>query len=202
MERRDKAVAHFIAGYKSILAGLDELGYQTGVDPNFTETAARAAKALTELIVDRDAARAEVAQMMTRTFPARYREMVISKHNVAFGVCPHHLLPVLYRVSLAYIPTSKVIGISKLSRIVQVMSRSPTLQEDLTHDLCRLLVEGLESEGAAVYVEGLHLCMAARGINAHEARVVTSAVLGVFLDNPATREEFLKLVTAAHPNLV
>jgi GTP cyclohydrolase I len=202
MERRDKAAAHFLAGYKSILAGLDELGYQTGSDPNFTETAARAAKALTELIADRDGARAEVAQMMTRTFPARYREMVISKHNVAFGVCPHHLLPVLYRISLAYIPTSKVIGISKLSRIVQVMSRSPTLQEDLTHDLCRLLCEGLESEGAAVYIEGLHLCMAARGINAHEARVVTSAVLGVFLDNPATREEFLKLVTAAHPNLV
>jgi GTP cyclohydrolase I len=202
MERRDKAAAHFLAGYQSILAGLDELGYQTGTDPNFAETAARAARALTELIADRDGARAEVAQMMTRTFPARYREMVISKHNVAFGVCPHHLLPVLYRVSLAYIPTSKVIGISKLSRIVQVMSRSPTLQEDLTHDLCRLLVEGLESEGAAVYIEGLHLCMAARGINAHEARVVTSAVLGVFLDNPATREEFLKLVTAAHPNLV
>jgi GTP cyclohydrolase IA len=202
MERRNRAIAHFTAGYQSILAGLDELGYQTGADPNFAETAARAARALTELIVDRDAARAEVAQMMTRTFPARYREMVISKHNVAFGVCPHHLLPVLYRVSLAYIPTSKVIGISKLSRIVQVMSRSPTLQEDLTHDLCRLLCEGLESEGAAVYIEGLHLCMAARGINAHEARVVTSAVLGVFLDNPATREEFLKLVTAAHPNLV
>jgi len=202
MERRDRALALFNEGFGKILAGLDELGYATGEDANFADTAPRAARALTELIVDRDQARREVDEMMTRSFPARYREMVISKYNVAFGVCPHHLLPVLYRISLAYIPTRRVIGISKLSRIAQIMSRSPMLQEDLTHDLCRLLHEGLESEGAAVYIEGLHLCMAARGINAHEARVVTSAVLGVFLDNPSTREEFVTLVTASHPNLI
>jgi GTP cyclohydrolase I len=202
MDRKQRALELFTEGYQRILAGLDELGYQTASDGNFTDTAPRAARALTELIADRESARAEVVQMMTRTFPARYREMVISKYNVAFGVCPHHLLPVLYRISLAYIPTHKVIGISKLSRLAQLMARSPMLQEDLTHDLCRLLVDSLESEGAAVYIEGLHLCMAARGINAHEARVVTSAVLGVFLDNPATRAEFMKLVTAAHPNLL
>ena len=75
------------------------------------------------------------------------------------------------------------------------MSHSPTLQETLTHDLCDLLYNRLGSEGAAVYIEGLHLCMAARGATAHEARVVTSAVQGVFLDNLATRNEFIKLVT-------
>ncbi len=202
MERRERALALFTEGYGKILEGIDELGYATASDPNFADTAARGARALTELIIDRDTARRQIDEMMTRSFPARYREMVISKYNVAFGVCPHHLLPVLYRISLAYIPTRRVIGISKLSRIAQIMSRSPMLQEDLTHDLCRLLHDGLEAEGAAVYIEGLHLCMAARGINAHEARVVTSAVLGVFLDNPATREEFVTLVTAAHPNLV
>jgi GTP cyclohydrolase I len=202
MDRNQKALALFTEGYQRILEGLDQLGYATGADANFAETAPRAARALTELIADREAARAEVDAMLLRTFPARYRELVISKHNVAFGVCPHHLLPVLYRISLAYIPTDKVIGISKLSRLAQLMARSPKLQEDLTHDLCRLLCDGLQSEGAAVYVEGLHLCMAARGINAHEARVVTSAVLGVFLDNPTTRDEFLKLVTASHPNLI
>jgi GTP cyclohydrolase IA len=202
MDHNQKALALITEGYRRILEGLDELGYRTAADANFEDTAPRAARALTELIADRSAARAEVDAMMQRTFPARYREMVISKHNVAFGVCPHHLLPVLYRISLAYIPTNKVIGISKLSRLAQLMARSPMLQEDLTHDLCRLLCEGLESEGAGVYVEGLHLCMAARGISAHEARVVTSAVLGVFLDNPATRDEFLKLVTASHPNLI
>lgn len=139
---------------------------------------------------------------MTKTFPARYYEMVISKHNVAFGTCPHHLLPVLYRISLAYIPTDKVLGISKLSRICQLMSRAPVLQEDLTHGLATLLHQDLDSQGSAVYIEGLHLCMASRGVETHEARVVTSAVRGVFLDNLATRQEFIRLVTAAHPSLV
>jgi len=202
MTRTDKALTLFTEGYARILAGLDELGYDTSGDANFAETAARAARALTEMVGDREQSRRDIAEMMTRTFPARYREMVISKHNVAFGVCPHHLLPVIYRISLAYIPTDKVLGISKLSRIVNVLSRSPMLQEDLTHDLCSLLHEGLVAEGAAVYIEGLHLCMAARGINAHEARVVTSAMRGVFLDNPATRDEFMKLVTASHPSLI
>jgi GTP cyclohydrolase IA len=128
--------------------------------------------------------------------------MVISKHNVCFGVCPHHLLPVIYRISLAYIPTSKVLGLSKLSRLARMLARAPRLQEDLTHELSRILHEELASQGAAVYIEGLHMCMAARGVGAHEARLVTSAVRGVFLEQLATREEFIKLVTAAHPTLI
>lgn len=140
--------------------------------------------------------------MLARTFPARYDEMVISKQNVAFGLCPHHLLPVVYRISVAYIPREKVLGISKLSRLCTVLARRPMLQEDLTHDLSRILHEQLESRGAAAYIEGLHLCMAARGIGAHEARVVTSAVRGVFRDNAPTRQEFLDLVTAPAITLV
>jgi GTP cyclohydrolase I len=76
------------------------------------------------------------------------------------------------------------------------------LQEDLTHELAHILHEDLESRGAAAYIEGLHMCMAARGAQKYEARVVTSAVHGVFLDQPATRQELLDLVTAAHPSLV
>ncbi len=140
--------------------------------------------------------------LMEKTFPASYHEMVISKHNVAFGLCPHHLLPVIYRISVAYIPTDKVLGISKLSRMCQLMSRAPVLQEELTHSLAKLLFDRLNSQGSAAYIEGLHMCMAARGIEAHEARVVTSAVRGVFLDQNATRQEFIHLVTSHHPNLV
>lgn len=202
MDNRAQALALFQEGYEKIIEGLDRLGYAPREDPNFDDTAARAARGLAELIADRDETRAQITEVLTKTFPAKYREMVISKYNVAFGMCPHHLLPVIYRVSLAYIPTKKVLGISKLSRMVRLMSRSPTLQEDLTHELCNLLYTGLESEGSAVYVEGLHLCMAARGVSSHEARVVTSAVQGVFLDNLATREEFIKLVTASHPTLI
>lgn len=195
-------MALFQEGYTKILEGIDALGYEAFSDPNLVGTDGRAARGLAELIVDRETIRREVGDLLAKTFPAKYREMVMSKYNVAFGMCPHHLLPVIYRVSLAYIPTDKVLGISKLSRMVKLMARAPILQEDLTHELCSLLHKDLESEGAAVYVEGLHMCMAARGITAHEARVVTSAVEGVFLDNPATREEFTKLVTASHPTLI
>jgi GTP cyclohydrolase I len=136
-----------------------------------------------------------VAELLARTFPARYTEMVISKHNTAFGVCPHHLLPVIYRISMAYIPTERVLGLSKLSRLARLVARAPRLQEDLTHELADILFQQLGSLGSAVYIEGLHMCMAARGVGAHEARLVTSGVRGVFLEL-ATREEFIKLVLA------
>jgi GTP cyclohydrolase IA len=85
---------------------------------------------------------------------------------------------------------------------VRVLSRRPVLQEDLTHELAEMLYTRLATRGSAVYIEGLHMCMAARGIEAHEARVVTSAVLGMFRDQQATRQEFLDLVTAAPLSLL
>jgi GTP cyclohydrolase I len=202
MDKRSAALQKFEEGYQKILEGMTELGYSAATDPNLEGTAARAARGLAELLLDHEEVRGQVEAMLQKTFPAAYKEMVISKHNVAFGCCPHHLLPVIYRVSVAYIPRSKVLGISKLSRIVKLLARAPLLQEDLTHNLARLLHEDIDSDGSAVYVEALHLCMAARGSGTHEARVVTSAVRGVFLDQLATREEFIKLVTASHPTLV
>ena len=172
------------------------IGYPVATDDNFTETAARAAKAMLEMVRPVSEIEDELDDMIERTFPARYEEMVISKHNTCFGMCPHHLLPVIYRVSVAYLPGASVLGISKLSRMVQLLARRPVLQEDLTHELAEILHTRLGTRGSAAYVEGLHLCMAARGIGAHEARVVTSAVRGVFRDQPATRQEFLDLVTA------
>lgn len=202
MSDTQQALKLFEEGYAKILAGLSHLGYDTDGDENFQGTGKRAARGFAQLVLDRDAVQAEIDDMFQKTFPAKYSDMVISKHNVAFGCCPHHLLPVIYRISLAYIPTQKVLGISKLSRLAKLLSRSPMLQEDLTHELSRHLFEGLESEGAAAYVEGLHMCMASRGAGAHETRVVTSSVRGVFLEQLGTREEFIKLVTAAHPSLV
>ena len=193
MELDPQALALFEEGYQQILAGLGRLGYDTA-DENFADTAARAAKGFHELVLGADAVKAEVAELLAKTFPAKYGEMVISRGNTAFGVCPHHLLPVIYRISMAYIPTRKVLGLSKLSRLARLMARGPRLQEDLTHELSLILHEQLDSQGAAVPVEGLHMCMAARGVGAHEARLVTSAVRGVFLE-VATRAEFIKLVT-------
>lgn len=199
---KDQAVKLFTEGYEKILQGISALGYPVETDANYDGTALRAAKGLSELILPTEDAETEVRDMLTKTFPAKYKDMVISKHNVAFGVCPHHLLPVIYRISVAYIPTNKVLGISKLSRLTKLLSRAPMLQEDLTHELSRLLHEDLESDGSATYVEGLHMCMASRGAGAHETRVVTSAMRGAFLDQLATRQEFIKLVTASHPNLI
>lgn len=194
MELDPKALALFTEGYDKILKGLAQLGFPVD-DANFTGTAARAAKGLHELIHDQKQVAPQVAELIAKTFPAKYTEMVISKHNTAFGVCPHHLLPVVYRISMAYIPTEKVLGLSKLSRLARLIARGPRLQEDLTHELADILHRQLHSQGSAVYIEGLHMCMAARGVGAHEARLVTSGVRGVFLEL-ATREEFIKLVVA------
>jgi GTP cyclohydrolase IA len=200
MDLNKEALALFTEGYEKILKGIGVLGFDV-TDANFAETAARAAKGFHELVHDQAQARAEVDALLAKTFPAKYTEMVISKHNTAFGICPHHLLPVIYRISLAYIPTQKVLGLSKLSRLARLIARGPRLQEDLTHELATILHEQLASQGSAVYIEGLHMCMAARGVGAHEARLVTSGVRGVFLEL-ATREEFLKLVLAPPATLV
>jgi GTP cyclohydrolase I len=201
MADTEAALKLFLEGYRKILEGIGKLGYDVE-DENFVGTDRRAAKALAEMTLCSKDCDAEIGEMLKRTFPAKYEEMVISKHNVSFGVCPHHLLPVIYRVSVAYIPQKQVLGISKLSRLIALLARRPILQEDLTHELAGILHDKLESKGAAAYVEGLHLCMAARGAQAHEARVVTSAVRGAFLEQPATRQEFLDLVTATPLNLL
>ena len=163
MELDRKALALFTEGYSKILDGLATLGYDTK-DENFADTAARAAKGLHELIHDQKQVKQQVRALLEKTFPAKYTEMVISKHNTAFGVCPHHLLPVVYRISMAYIPTDKVLGLSKLSRLARMIARGPRLQEDLTHELADILHRQLQSQGSAVYIEGLHMCMAARGV--------------------------------------
>ena len=190
------------SAYTQILEAYSLMGYPTATDDNFRETAARAAKAALEMVHPTAEIETEINDLVSKTFPARYDHMVISKHNICFGLCPHHLLPVIYRVSLAYIPRERVVGISKLSRLIRLMARRPVLQEDLTHELAELLFSRLDSRGSAVYAEGLHLCMAARGVEAHEARLVTSAVRGIFSDQQSTRQEFLDLVTATPMQLL
>ncbi|MFO0621739.1 MAG: GTP cyclohydrolase I [Polyangia bacterium] len=194
---QQKTYEKLVAAYTQVLDAYADMGYPTKEDDNFRETAERAAKAAQEMVRPVAEIEQEIDDLLTKTFPARYDQMVISKHNICFGLCPHHLLPVIYRVSAAYIPKDRVVGISKLSRLIRLLARRPVLQEDLTHELAELLFSRLDSKGAAVYVEGLHMCMAARGVEAHEARLVTSAVRGVFTEQLSTRQEFLDLVTAA-----
>ncbi len=188
--------------YALIVQSLGERGYDVEGDENFHATPGRAARGFAQLVLDADEIEAQVAAMLERTFPSSYDHMILSKHNLTFGLCPHHLLPVIYRISLAYIPSDRVIGISKLSRVARLYSRRPVIQEQLTEDLAGFLHERMGSVGSGVYIEGLHLCMAARGVEVHEARLVTSSMRGVFRDNPATRHEFLDLVRTLHPGLL
>src|SRR6185503_20742496 len=107
--------------FRGVLEALGKMGYPVSTDDNFAETGVRAARAMVELVRPPAEIAAEIDQMLARTFPARYDEMVISKHNICFGVCPHHLLPVIYRASVAYLPGQRVLGISKLSRLVSLL---------------------------------------------------------------------------------
>ena len=125
MNKKAQAALKIEAAFRDIIEALGMMGHAVKSDDNFTETSGRAARALMELIRPVDEIREEVDRMLARTFPARYDEMVISKHNICFGVCPHHLLPVVYRVSVAYLPGERVLGISKLSRLVQLNSYHP-----------------------------------------------------------------------------
>jgi len=195
MELDAQTLALFTEGYTKILEGIGRLGYNIQ-DENFAETAARAAKGLHELIHDQAQVQTEVSALLAKTFPAKYTEMVISKHNTAFGVCPHHLLPVIYRISMAYIPTNKVLGLSKLSRLARMIARGPRLQEDLPTSSPTSSTSSCRAR-ARLYTSRACTCAwAARGVGAHEARLVTSGVRGIFLDHIATREEFIKLVVA------
>ena len=199
---RPKVDPQVVMAFEQLLASFERKGYDIKGDDNFAGTPERAARGLDDLVWPLDRINAEVDAILSRTFRAKYDQMVLSKHNVCFGVCPHHLLPVIYRISVAYIPREKVIGISKLTRIAEMLSRRPVLQEQLTDDLAELLYERLETHGSAAYVQGLHMCMAARGVQAHEVRIVTNAVRGSFKKDQSTRTEFLDLVRTGHPELL
>lgn len=124
-------------------------------------------------------------------FNITYDEMVIVRDIEFYSLCEHHMLPFLGRAHVAYMPAGKVIGLSKIPRIVDIYARRLQVQERMTRQIADLIHELLEPTGVAVVVEGLHLCMMMRGVKKHDARMTTSAMHGAFRTNPATRQEFL-----------
>ncbi|HTP00420.1 MAG TPA: GTP cyclohydrolase I FolE [Anaerolineales bacterium] len=124
-------------------------------------------------------------------FNITYDEMVIVRDIEFYSLCEHHLLPFMGRAHVAYMPAGKVIGLSKIPRLIDVFARRLQVQERLTRQVAELLQEMLEPRGVAVVVEGLHLCTMMRGVKKHDARMTTSAMLGAFRTNSATRQEFL-----------
>ena len=127
-------------------------------------------------------------------FDEEYDEMVIMKDIDIFSLCEHHLLPFYGKCHVAYIPKGKIVGLSKIPRIVNVFSRRLQVQERLTNQIATCLKEALNPLGVAVIIEAVHLCMAMRGVEKQNAVCMTSTMLGVFRTDRGTRMEFMNLV--------
>jgi GTP cyclohydrolase IA len=127
-------------------------------------------------------------------FSVDYSEMVIVKDIDFYSLCEHHLLPFFGKCHIAYIPQKKVIGLSKIPRLVDVFARRLQVQERLTHQVAEVIEQKIAPLGVAVVMEGTHLCMAMRGVEKQNSLAITSAMLGAFRDNARTRSEFLELI--------
>jgi GTP cyclohydrolase I len=132
-----------------------------------------------------------VAMVNDALFEVTYDEMVLVRDIEFYSLCEHHLLPFMGRAHVAYFPRGKVIGLSKIPRVVDLFSRRLQLQERLTRQVADFVNELLDPHGVAVVVEGIHLCAMMRGVQKHEARMTTSTMLGAFRTSIATRQEFL-----------
>ena len=127
-------------------------------------------------------------------FDVDYDEMVIVKDIEFYSMCEHHMLPFFGKAHIAYVPNGKVIGLSKIPRLVDVFARRLQVQERLTRQIGEAITEAIQPQGVAVIMEAAHLCMMMRGVEKQESSTVTSAMLGVFKTQIQTRNEFLSLI--------
>ncbi|MGB8494872.1 MAG: GTP cyclohydrolase I FolE [Candidatus Acidiferrum sp.] len=130
------------------------------------------------------------------TFSVHYDEMVVVKDIEFFSLCEHHLLPFFGKAHVAYLPSQKVLGLSKIARLVNMYARRLQIQERMTSQIADAISEKISPEGVGVIIEARHLCMQMRGVEKQHGQAVTSAMLGSFRHNKQTRDEFLSLVRA------
>lgn len=127
-------------------------------------------------------------------FDVKYDEMVVVANIEYYSMCEHHMLPFFGHVHVGYIPKGKVVGLSKIPRIVDMFARRLQIQENMTQQIADILNDNLKPDGVGVIVEGQHMCMMLRGVQKDQAKMITSAMIGSFKDDEKTRSEFLHLV--------
>jgi GTP cyclohydrolase IA len=132
-------------------------------------------------------------------FDEGHHNMVLVSDIEMYSMCEHHMLPFFGKVHVAYIPDGKIVGLSKVPRVVEVFARRLQVQERLTEQIAQALQEVLQPQGVGVVIEAMHLCMMMRGVEKQNSRTITSAMKGAFLDDLRTRDEFLRLVRM-HPS--
>ncbi|KAF7273472.1 hypothetical protein GWI33_013816, partial [Rhynchophorus ferrugineus] len=184
---REDLIPDMANSYRTLLASLGENPNREGL----LKTPERAAKAMLFFTKGYEQDLDEV--LNDAIFDENHDEMVVVKDIEMFSMCEHHLVPFYGKVSIGYIPSGKVLGLSKLARIVEVYSRRLQVQERLTKQIALAVLKAIQPTGVAVVVEGSHMCMVMRGVQKINSKTVTSTMLGEFRENDKTREEFLKL---------
>jgi GTP cyclohydrolase IA len=178
--------------HEAIRSAVEQMITAFGEDPNregLKNTPDRVARMYTELL---EGYRMDpVAMVNDACFEINYDEMVVVRDIEFYSLCEHHLLPFMGRAHVAYMPKGRVIGLSKVPRIVDLFARRLQVQEKMTRQIADFLMDLLHPNGVAVVIEGLHLCSMMRGVKKHDARMTTSAMLGAFRSSLATRQEFL-----------
>jgi GTP cyclohydrolase I len=171
-----------------------EILFAVGEDPDregLLRTPNRVARAYGELMAG---LKVDPRRHLKTVFHERYDEVVLLRDIEFHSLCEHHLLPFTGRAHVAYLPDGKVVGLSKLARLVEGYARRPQVQERLTTQIADALMEELNPIGAACVIEAVHTCMTIRGAKKHGSRMVTSALRGIFKENPASRAEMLSLM--------
>jgi GTP cyclohydrolase I len=177
-----------------IQAAVREILLAVGEDPDregLLETPARVARMYAEVF---SGLHKDPREHLQKTFTQKYDEMVIERDIGFESMCEHHLLPFIGRAHVAYLPNGKIVGLSKIARVVEALARRPQVQERMTEDLADLFMEELEPRGVGVIVEATHSCMTIRGVRKPDSICVTSAMRGAFRDNHSTRAEMMALV--------
>ena len=173
--------------------------YAVGEDPTregLEDTPTRVARSYDELLAGYNVDPKKL--LNNALFDVEYSEMVIVSNIDFYSMCEHHMLPIIGKAHVAYIPDKKVVGLSKIPRIVEAYARRLQVQERMTQQIARLIDELVEPQGVAVIVDGVHMCVAMRGAKKTNARMRTSSLTGLFLKSEKTRMEFMEHIGSLH----